>query len=126
MIDSRTARFLRIFHNAKIGRPYTLLADGDVVDVGGTKIRAIATPGHTPGSMSYLVDDRVLFTGDTLVLQNGRVRPFYRLFNIDTSTQKESIRKLAEFPNVELLCTAHTGWTMDYDQLMKPWREAKR
>jgi hydroxyacylglutathione hydrolase len=122
MIDGETARFLRVVHNARIDRPYTLLTGGDVVDAGGIKIQAIATPGHTPGSMSYLVDDRFLFTGDTLVLRNEQVHPFYRLFNMDTATQKQSIRKLAGLRNVALLCTAHTGCTTDYERAMMHWR----
>lgn len=39
--------------------------DGDIIEFGNTKIKAIATPGHTEGGMCYLVDDK-LFSGDTL------------------------------------------------------------
>jgi hydroxyacylglutathione hydrolase len=121
MIDGTTPRFLRVYHNPKMDRPYTLLADGDVVTVGTIKVQAIATPGHTPGSMSYLINDRVLFTGDTLNLQNGLVNAFYCLFNMDTANQKESIRKLAGLQDIALLCTAHTGCTKDYAHVMKDW-----
>lgn len=41
------------------------LKDGDVVEVGTLKILVIHTPGHTPGSVCYLVRGN-LFTGDTL------------------------------------------------------------
>ena len=41
------------------------LKDGDVLEVGNLKIRVIHTPGHTPGSVCYLVSGN-LFTGDTL------------------------------------------------------------
>jgi hydroxyacylglutathione hydrolase len=41
------------------------LKDGDVLKVGALDIRVIHTPGHTPGSVCYLVDGN-LFTGDTL------------------------------------------------------------
>lgn len=44
-----------------------LLTDGDKVGFGAELIRAIATPGHTPGSTCYLWRDR-LFTGDTLLI----------------------------------------------------------
>jgi sulfur dioxygenase len=44
-----------------------LLQDGDVILFGHEEILAIATPGHTPGSTSYLWRDRV-FTGDTLLI----------------------------------------------------------
>jgi len=34
--------------------PDILLSDGDEICLGKTKIRAVATPGHTPGAMSYI------------------------------------------------------------------------
>lgn len=41
------------------------LKDGDVLEVGTLNIEVIHTPGHTPGSVCYLVGEN-LFTGDTL------------------------------------------------------------
>ncbi|MBT8371177.1 MAG: MBL fold metallo-hydrolase [Deltaproteobacteria bacterium] len=35
---------------------------------GGPIIKALHTPGHTPGSTSYLVDDKYLITGDTVFI----------------------------------------------------------
>jgi glyoxylase-like metal-dependent hydrolase (beta-lactamase superfamily II) len=44
-----------------------LLEDDSVIEVGQLKLRTIATPGHTPGSMCfYLEDSPLLFSGDTL------------------------------------------------------------
>ena len=40
---------------------------GDVVEVGSIKIELIHTPGHTPGSQCFFVDNR-LVSGDTLFL----------------------------------------------------------
>jgi len=45
-----------------------LLEDGAEVRVGALTIRALATPGHTGGCMSYVADGRV-FTGDTLLVR---------------------------------------------------------
>jgi len=39
--------------------------DGYVTDIGDGMVRIIHTPGHTPGSVSIMVDKK-LFTGDTL------------------------------------------------------------
>ena len=50
-----------------------MLADGDVILFGHEEILVIATPGHTPGSVSYLWRDRV-FTGDALLIGGcGRI-----------------------------------------------------
>ena len=44
-----------------------LIEDESVIDVGRLRLHTLATPGHTPGSMSFLIEDSpVLFTGDTL------------------------------------------------------------
>src|SRR3989442_12827509 len=45
-----------------------MVKDGDRLLVGSAEFRALPTPGHTPESTSYLLDDRALFTGDTLFL----------------------------------------------------------
>jgi hydroxyacylglutathione hydrolase len=123
MIDGTTARLFGLYHCPRLGRAYSLLDDGDVVTVGTIRVRAIATPGHTPGSMSFLVNGRVLFSGDTLALRNGWVYTFYRLINKDTATQQESIKRLAALQGIDLLCTAHTGCTGDYARAMQCWRE---
>jgi sulfur dioxygenase len=72
-----------------------LLQDGDVILFGHEEILTIATPGHTPGSVSYLWRDRV-FTGDTLLIggcgrtdfQNGSAEALWssiteKLFALD-------------------------------------------
>ena len=44
-----------------------LLADDDVIEVGRLRLRTIHTPGHTPGSMCFRLEDHpLLFSGDTL------------------------------------------------------------
>ena len=51
-----------IMPGAKIDQP---LADGDEIAVGRASLRAVHTPGHTPGSTCY-VAGRILFSGDVL------------------------------------------------------------
>lgn len=43
------------------------LREGDVIEVGKLRLHTILNPGHTPGSMSFKVENApLLFTGDTL------------------------------------------------------------
>lgn len=47
--------------------PDSDLRDGDEIEVAGTTLRAIATPGHSPGSTCLYAEDLgTLFSGDTL------------------------------------------------------------
>lgn len=49
------------------------LQDGQELDCGGITVRVIATPGHTPGSVCFLIGGQ-LFSGDTLFAGSvGRV-----------------------------------------------------
>ena len=44
-----------------------VLEDDSVIPVGRLRLHTIATPGHTPGSMCFLIEGQpVLFSGDTL------------------------------------------------------------
>lgn len=45
-------------------------SDGEILDIEGVKIKVLGTPGHTDGSVTFMVDN-ALFTGDTLF--NGTV-----------------------------------------------------
>jgi hydroxyacylglutathione hydrolase len=48
------------------------LQDGGSVACKGIELGAIHTPGHTPGSLTFLLpgDQNILFTGDTLFKQS--------------------------------------------------------
>lgn len=45
--------------------PSRTFADGEVLSFDGLTVKVLATPGHSPGSVSFLAGD-VLFSGDTL------------------------------------------------------------
>ena len=57
------------------------LKDGDTLCFGNEQIRALHTPGHTAGSMSYLWRDHV-FTGDSLLV-NGCGRTDFQSGNAE-------------------------------------------
>lgn len=54
------------------------LSDEQIVAVGDASIRALVSPGHTPGSVCYLMErgeQRVLFSGDVIWSLTQRDRP---------------------------------------------------
>jgi glyoxylase-like metal-dependent hydrolase (beta-lactamase superfamily II) len=59
---------LHMPEGAPVSYPFAGLGDGDALEIGSATLEAVSTPGHTPESTSYLLDERALFTGDTLFL----------------------------------------------------------
>ncbi len=112
MVNGRTKRFL-IFGN-KIPGSYALLRDNSMTAISGIQVRGISTPGHTPGSMCYIVNDTYLFTGDTISLSSGKADLFVKLFNMDEKTQVDSIKKLASLAGIKFIFTAHHGSGNDH------------
>jgi glyoxylase-like metal-dependent hydrolase (beta-lactamase superfamily II) len=87
-------------------RPDHDLADGDVFQVGGATLRAIHTPGHSPGSICFLLEgEGTVFTGDTLF--NGGPGATGRSFS-DYPTILASIReRLLTLPAETVVHTGH-------------------
>jgi hydroxyacylglutathione hydrolase len=70
------------------------IVDGDRIELGKRELAVIHTPGHTPGSVCFAVDDpdqgHLLFAGDTLFRRSvGRTD----LPGGDTATLKRSIQQ---------------------------------
>ena len=51
-------------------RTTNLLDDEDEIFFGKSKLRVIHTPGHTPGSLCFVVDEKYVFTGDILFIES--------------------------------------------------------
>lgn len=68
-----------------------LLQDGETVELLGQPWKVIATPGHTGGSVCYLVEgEQVLFSGDTLFAGS------YGRTDMPTGNQREIVQSLKE------------------------------
>jgi hydroxyacylglutathione hydrolase len=120
MVDGSTSRLP--FMKNRVDGPREALRDGQIIGAAGLKIACIASPGHTPGSMCFLVNDALLFTGDTISLKNGRAGTFVSFFNMDGETQKTSIRRLAGLAGVRAVFTAHHGMSDDFAGAFDGWR----
>ncbi|MEV4483013.1 MBL fold metallo-hydrolase [Micromonospora coxensis] len=82
------------------------LADGQVVEVAGTALRVLHTPGHSPGACSFHAPDLgAVFTGDTLFA--GGPGATGRSYS-DFGTIVESIRtRLLTLPPQTVVHTGH-------------------
>ncbi|AEB75747.1 MBL fold metallo-hydrolase [Clostridium botulinum] len=62
LMEKGTEVFGRIWNKTSEDKE---LKDGEMLKLGNLDIKCMETPGHTPGGMSFLVNN-VVFTGDTL------------------------------------------------------------
>jgi glyoxylase-like metal-dependent hydrolase (beta-lactamase superfamily II) len=110
------------FHRKKIGfiglkspiklpDGYILLEDMQTEFVGKIKIQAIHIPGHTLGHLCYLIDDKYLFTGDSIILVKGKGYCFYNQWNVDSKLNIKSLEKLKMLDGIKLVITSHSGYT---------------
>lgn len=79
-----------------------LIQDGDEIGVGeGLRLRAVHTPGHSPDSVCfYLEDEGVLFTGDTILGASTTT------IN-DLGDYLASLKLIRDLPNLRILCPGH-------------------
>lgn len=57
-----------------LGIDATPISDGDSLHVGEIEVEVIHTPGHSPGGVTFAIEDEALLTGDTLFHESvGRV-----------------------------------------------------
>jgi glyoxylase-like metal-dependent hydrolase (beta-lactamase superfamily II) len=109
--------------NSLSRKDYILLEDKQSLKIGNENSFSILTEGHTTGSMCYQVNDKYLFTGDILSLVDGKLGPSVKFFDLDHEMAIKSISKITKLSNVEYIFTAHFGYTGDYKNAVKDWKE---
>ena len=92
-------------HDSKID--FTYVNEGDVLEYGGYRLKAILTPGHTPGHMClYDEEKKIFFCGDHIL---GTITPNITIeLGADNPLQSylDSLAKVEKL-DVDLLLTAH-------------------
>lgn len=102
-----------------INNEKVLLKDGEVFYINDIKIEAFLVPGHTWGHIDYLIDDKYLFTGDTIWFgADGG----YSFINSLAEDNKLAMKTLAELEKKlrnrglhPMIITGHTGWSDDME-----------
>jgi hydroxyacylglutathione hydrolase len=79
------------------------LKDGDMFDLGASRLRCFDTPGHTKGHVTYYFEDaKALFPGDTLFSMGCG-----RLFEGSPEQMWSSLSKLVTLPKDTMVFCAH-------------------
>lgn len=102
--DAESRRFLVEDMNYEEREPDRLLKDGDILDLGVTRIRVLHMPGHSPGHLCFhFLNERVLYTADLDLVPAG---PFYGDNTSDLEDLVASLIRLEKI-DVDYYLTAH-------------------
>jgi hydroxyacylglutathione hydrolase len=94
----------------------SIMANGQIMPVGDSKVHVIATPGHTLTSVCYYMESSagkengILWTGDTLFVGGCG-----RLLECDAKTMWDSLQKLASLPDETLVYCGHDYTLENYE-----------
>lgn len=90
------------------------LEDGSTFEVGAVEVTTIHTPGHSPGGVTFAVEDEILLTGDTLFHDSvGRVELGVEAGLEETDVESnaetlyESLQRLQQRDGGPLVLPAH-------------------
>ena len=107
----------KIYNCVSIKDGYHLLDDMDELELDGFHVRAIEVPGHTMGHMCYMIDDEILFSGDSMAINRNGGYPFWDFFCQDPEMNRKSLHHLKEVvekSGIRYVCTGHSGfWEAD-------------
>jgi glyoxylase-like metal-dependent hydrolase (beta-lactamase superfamily II)/rhodanese-related sulfurtransferase len=97
-----------------------ILAD-TVFPIGSIKLNTIQTPGHTKESVSFYIEDKIVFTGDTL-FTNGVGRPDLKADEEESRSKSiqlyHSLKKLLSLADEVIILPAHTNKPVEFDHEM--------
>lgn len=102
----------------RVAAPFMPLSAGDQIHLGAAQLTVLSTPGHTPESVTYWLDNVALFTGDTLFLaavgrpdlhtdQAGAQAKAHTLYG--------SLQRLLTLPPATLVLPGHTSAPVAFD-----------
>ncbi len=92
----------------------TFVGDNDTISFGKSMLRVIHTPGHTPGSLSFVVDEKYIFTGDILFVESiGRPDLRDKAEEFTEQLYNTLHEKLLVLPNETLVFPTHHSENVD-------------
>ncbi len=111
-LAERSGAMLFLPDQQRVSFPFTAMQDGDTLETPTMLLTALRTPGHTMESTCYLLNNYLLFTGDTL-FPTGIGRP-----DLEADEQQSRLRacalyhslhKILALPSDTLVLPGHTS-----------------
>ena len=114
-----TGASLHMASNKRVTYPYEAVSDTERLTVGGLVVTVLATPGHTHESVSYLLEDAFLLSGDTL-FTDGVGRPDLERGDAGVDESAELLyaslhERLLGLPDSVRVFPGHTGVAIGFD-----------
>lgn len=97
-------------------KPDIVMKDGDELSDFGVNANVVHTPGHTLGSSSLIVEDKIAFVGD-LLSSVGKPHA-QRLFAQNWSAIEQSVNRLKSM-QLECIYTGHGKNPLSYQELIE-------
>lgn len=98
---------------------YIPLKDGEILKFGDSQLKVMNTPGHTWESTSFIIDDSIILTGDTL-FTDGIGRPDLKSDDQETLNKTlalyQSLMKIKSLADATLLFPAHASKSIEIGQ----------
>jgi glyoxylase-like metal-dependent hydrolase (beta-lactamase superfamily II)/rhodanese-related sulfurtransferase len=92
--------------------PFDPLAEGQVLEVGATRVRVVHTPGHRPEHCAFVVDERAVLTGDSLLVGDA-ARPDLAVEAREGAQDLfRSLRRLVELPAETTVYPGHVAGSL--------------
>jgi glyoxylase-like metal-dependent hydrolase (beta-lactamase superfamily II) len=117
-LAERSGAMLFLPDQQRVSFPFTAIRDGDTLATPHLMLTALHTPGHTPESTCYLLNNAILFTGDTL-FSTSVGRPDLKADEQQARVRAEalyhSLHKLLALPAETLVLSGHTSEPVSFD-----------
>ncbi len=119
-LAERSGAMLFLPEQQRVSFPFTAMRDGDTLATPQLMLTALRTPGHTPESTCYLLNNAFLFTGDTLFLTSiGRpdLHANAQEARARSALLYHSLHKLLALPSETFVLPGHASQPIPFDGL---------
>ena len=122
--DGHVCRMIKLgiplMNPARLRDGYKTVKDGDIFYLDDIKVEVVEVMGHTVGHVCYIIDDKILFSGDCLAVNENGGYSLFEFFTQNPTLNKKSLIKLRDRitgSSVKIVCTGHSGIRTDMSKL---------